>query len=103
MTIPVLKLVPQSNSFRLDRPKFNPAERDADAQLLCDQAKTIGRGLDVLFHGTRHRSETGRIQQGRKETPLQIFFAESDMKGWRGLPGSSPSLEGPKGHGRIHP
>ena len=55
MTIPVLKLVPQSNSFRLDRPKFNPAERNAHAQFLCDKAKTIGRGLDVLFHGTRHR------------------------------------------------
>jgi hypothetical protein len=55
MTIPVLKRVPVSNSFRLDRPKFNPSERDAHAQFLYDKAKTIARGQDVLFHGTRHR------------------------------------------------
>jgi hypothetical protein len=55
MTIPVLKLDPQSHSFRLDRPKFDPAERNAHAQFPCDKANTIGRGLDVLFHGTRRR------------------------------------------------
>jgi hypothetical protein len=55
MTIPVLKRAPVSNSFRLDRPKFDPAKRDAHAQLLYDKAKTIARGQDVLFHGTRHR------------------------------------------------
>ena len=55
MTIPVPKPIPQSNSFRLDRPKFDGMVRDAHAQFLYDKAKTIARGQDVLFHGTRHR------------------------------------------------
>ncbi len=68
MTIPVLKLDPQSNSFRLDRPKFDPAERNAHAQFLCGKAKTIARGQDVLFHGTRHRErvlESGFLRPSR--------------------------------------
>ena len=55
MTIPVLKPIAQSNAFRLDRPKFDRTVRDAHAQFLHDKAKTIARGQDVLFHGTRHR------------------------------------------------
>src|SRR5580700_3575759 len=68
MTIPVLKLDPQSNSFRLDRPKFDPAERNAHAQFLCGKAKTIARGQDVLFHGTGHRErvlESGFLRPSR--------------------------------------
>jgi len=55
MTIPVLKAVALSNTFRLERPKFDRAGRDAHAEFLYDKAKTIARGQDVLFHGTRHR------------------------------------------------
>jgi hypothetical protein len=78
MTIAVLKPVAQSNAFRLDRPKFNRAEREAHAQFLCDRAKTIGRGLDVLFHGTRNRErilESGFLRSPR--TTHAVCFSRS--------------------------
>src|ERR1700722_12272969 len=55
MTSSVLKPIAQSDAFHLDRPKFDRTVRDAHAQFLCGKAKTIARGQDVLFHGTRHR------------------------------------------------
>src|SRR3984957_11356542 len=61
MTIPVLKLDPQSNSFRLDRP-----------------AKTIARGQDVLFYGTRHRErvlESGFLRPS--PASLAVAFSRS--------------------------
>jgi hypothetical protein len=78
MLIAVRKPVAQSNAFRLDRPKFNRAESEAHAQFLCDRAKTIGRGLDVLFHGTRNRErilESGFLRSPR--TTHAVSFGRS--------------------------
>jgi hypothetical protein len=55
MTIPVLKPHAHSNAFRLERPKFDRAVRDAQARSLYEKARAIARGQYVLFHGTRHR------------------------------------------------
>jgi hypothetical protein len=68
MTSSVLKPIAQSNALHLDRPKFDRTVRDAHAQFLCGKAKTIARGQDVLFHGTRRRErvlESGFLRPSR--------------------------------------
>jgi len=73
MTIPVLKPVGQPNAFFLDNPKFDHAIRDAQARFLYEKARAFARGLDVLFHGTRHRESvltSGFLKYGSQGVPF---------------------------------
>jgi hypothetical protein len=53
MTIAVPKSVVQPRAFCLNKPKYD--QYTPQKQFLRDKARALGRGRDVLFHGTRYR------------------------------------------------